>query len=322
MNETSVFTSSCLRSLERHISPLLADRRAVQHTYLPRGGVHELAVYSGRHPDRLCAHGEPTLQGMRHTDGRYGRLRVLPIHLHNLYPARRQLPLRKLDYLHLEYDRYRHHMPPDWSERILLLKTKSLTKRRRLAIYAGAAAALAALIAYFAYQRLGPPSPEAVLNRTIHALEAGDTAALCRLANPKEIQRLHLTPEAVSGILHQTLWRAGRPVFRHAPKRITPQPVDVATWLYRDGGAGKSGRFVYIPAIMDPDGHWYLNLSRLLEVSFLGQTPDMGVHSMQEAYREMAMTYGTKGLRGHFGGWVMFSAPGVPQNWQPTHADE
>jgi hypothetical protein len=44
-----------------------------------------------------------------------------------------------------------------------------------------------------------------VRNQTVKALETGDAATLCRLADPTELQRLHITPDAVTRILNQTL---------------------------------------------------------------------------------------------------------------------
>jgi hypothetical protein len=97
----------------------------------------------------------------------------------------------------------------------------------------------------------------------------------------------------------------------------------MATWIYREDESGQGPPTVYIPIILDPDRHWYLNLSRLLEVSFLGRTAEAGsVGSMRDTYRDVARKLGVTGVRGHAGGWVMFGAPGTPQDWAPRQTSE
>lgn len=195
-------------------------------------------------------------------------------------------------------------------------------KRKRLKL-AAAGVGLAVLLGYLAYQYWRPPSPEKVRDQTVQALQTGDAATLYSLADPTEVNKLHITPEAVQGILDQTLWHAGHPVFQHPLTRVRPQPVDMATWTYREDESSKKGPLIYIPVILDRDGRWYLNLSRLLEVSYLWRTGEPGnVDSMRDAYREAALKYGVAGVRGHAGGWVMFSPAGTPQDWSPKQANE
>ncbi|HET6384506.1 MAG TPA: hypothetical protein VFJ58_14015 [Armatimonadota bacterium] len=110
---------------------------------------------------------------------------------------------------------------------------------------------------------LGPPSPELVRDRTIQALETGDTAELIALSDPRELNTLHLTPENVYNMLHETLWRGGHPRQAAAPDGGIG-PADRAAWSLhwlsdRAGGTGMA-----VTVIDYPDTGWKLNLSGLL----------------------------------------------------------
>ncbi len=62
------------------------------------------------------------------------------------------------------------------------------------------------LLDWIGYQLFGPLSPNGVKNLAISALERRDANELCRLADPKEISMLHLTPDKVTALLNNTLW--------------------------------------------------------------------------------------------------------------------
>ena len=59
------------------------------------------------------------------------------------------------------------------------------------------------LLDWIGYQLFGPLSPNGVKNLAISALERRDANELCRLADPKEISMLHLTPYKVTALLNK-----------------------------------------------------------------------------------------------------------------------
>ena len=62
------------------------------------------------------------------------------------------------------------------------------------------------LLGWTVYELFGPLSPNGIKNLAIRALERRDANELCRLADPVEISRLHLTPDNVTALLYNTLW--------------------------------------------------------------------------------------------------------------------
>lgn len=166
------------------------------------------------------------------------------------------------------------------------------------------------------------PSAAEVGSRAMTALDMGDGAALCRLANEDELQRLNIGPTEVARILDQTLWKGGQPVYRHPLTRTRPDDAGYAKWQYAADIARRETFGLYIPTYLGQDGRWYLAISRLLEASFRRRNPPISVEAMRNAYRQAARKCGIKGVRGFEGGWVMFSPPGVPQNWRPMRAKE
>jgi len=81
------------------------------------------------------------------------------------------------------------------------------------------------LIAY----TLRPVTPIYISDHAVKAIEAHDSQAHLNLADPEEVKRLNLTPEAVYGILSKTLWSEGALKNAHFTY-LEREPVDEAIW--------------------------------------------------------------------------------------------
>ena len=72
-------------------------------------------------------------------------------------------------------------------------------------------ASLLALVLLAGYLLSRPLSPEAIRDRALQALQTKDAEALCRLADPEELVKTHLTPDKVRRMLQDSLWRQNKP---------------------------------------------------------------------------------------------------------------
>ena len=74
-----------------------------------------------------------------------------------------------------------------------------------------------------------PVTPIYIRDHAVKAIEAHDSQTLLNLADPEEVKRLNLTPEAVYGILSKTLWSEGALKNAHFIYLVR-EPVDEAIW--------------------------------------------------------------------------------------------
>lgn len=168
-------------------------------------------------------------------------------------------------------------------------KRSTLRDRRTLTL-ACVAAALACLVVY---KLFAPPSPEAIRDRAIAALEKGNAQELCRMADAEELQRLHLTPANVADFLHQTLWKEN--TLQHARcVQITQTPNDQSIWEVHWANEKPGTLHFIVPIIDDPHKGWKLNLSFLLYSSCWRKE---GGKEGLRTYLKMAQQYGINGER-------------------------
>lgn len=143
-------------------------------------------------------------------------------------------------------------------------------------------------------------SPEAKRDAILQALVRRDAATLVRLADPDEIAKLHLTTDAVSGVLKETIWRdkVSNPT---GIKRVTRVPSDQSLWEAHFAGTHSGITRLIIPVIDDPKVGWKLNLSMMLRSScywIAGREDGPGL------YRRLARENGILGLRQQDGDYV------------------
>jgi hypothetical protein len=106
---------------------------------------------------------------------------------------------------------------------------------------------------------------EPIRDQVVHALRRGSGEALCRLADPSELEQLRLTPAAVTDLLREgpPLDAPGIRFDRFRP--VGRDKVDIRQWIVdcRSPTSNESG---FAIMLMDtPDRGWKLNLSDLLK---------------------------------------------------------
>lgn len=174
--------------------------------------------------------------------------------------------------------------------------------RRRLALTVSAFV-LGVLLVYLFW----PPTPETIRDRTLQALVTRDARALCRLADPDELTRLHLTPEKVEAILQQTIWRNGPPkvarmiLFANKPADKRSWFVDWETTAYFHGTFG-------ITALDHPRKGWKLVLSDVLMGACCWE---LGTAKGGKRYVQVARNLDIAGLRRQDGNYEIFTQTGA-----------
>ena len=149
------------------------------------------------------------------------------------------------------------------------------------------------------------PNPERVARQALAALEAKDATALCRLADPEEIQTLHLSPATVDKILHETVWSTEFVQTRHHlmeevvsvhpdikgygvyPRHMSVQPPNPS-----------HPKNFWLICLQNPDGEWHLNLSHVLLDACYSKTGGMDAHKL---YYQYAKKYSINGIRSQDG---------------------
>ena len=111
--------------------------------------------------------------------------------------------------------------------------------------------------------RLRPETPESILKKTTAALVAKDFQALVNLADPIELERLHVTKDSVRQIMQEMLY--DRPFGNNHISELINDKPDWKMWSLRNGPDDKTLFPVYIHAIETKNKEWKLNLSQLLE---------------------------------------------------------
>ena len=176
------------------------------------------------------------------------------------------------------------------------LKTKPNIKSLRVAL---AVTALIALLGFAGYKLWGPPSPEAIRDRTIRALENRDAQTLCQLADPEELKRLNLTPQKVSAFLNETLWREGS-LKKAKIEKFTPTPDDQSVWEVQWATDKPKTPKLAICCIDDPKKGWKLVTSYLLwSTCWRKQKSKEGI----KEYYALAQKHGIAGVRFQGGGY-------------------
>ncbi|HET6383214.1 MAG TPA: hypothetical protein VFJ58_07480 [Armatimonadota bacterium] len=169
--------------------------------------------------------------------------------------------------------------------------------RKKAAFWSAAGAAVLALLLYWLF---APLSPSAIMRRSVHALETGDSPTLYSLASPDEVKRLHLSPQNIESMLAATLWRNGHP----SDATITPGDLvaDQDVWYVKWADGRRASIFV----LEDPDGHWYL-LVTLTLYSIVDREVYRTVDDPTRRYYDaLARKYGIDGVRWQDG---TYSAP-------------
>ena len=132
----------------------------------------------------------------------------------------------------------------------------------RAALFLSSSLLLGLLGCYF----FGPPTPEQVCNRTIHALETGDVETLFQLADPDELQKLHITPQAVRDALRETVWANGHPRLKSL-RMFTNKPRDTRVWLVEWQGTVHR-HYLGLTVLDDLHIGWRLQLSDLIRNAY------------------------------------------------------
>lgn len=173
----------------------------------------------------------------------------------------------------------------------------SKSNRLRIRIALSLTVCLAAGLVYKYW--FGPPSPEQVRDRTLHALETGNAEELCRLADPEELQKLNFTPQSVEAALRETIWAQGYPHLKKCSV-FTLKPADRRVWLIEWQGAAHK-HYLGMTVMDDLHVGWRINLSSLLRGAYY-QDRDFGASSA--AYKSKF-----NGLRTDGGDYKIFDAP-------------
>ena len=113
------------------------------------------------------------------------------------------------------------------------------------------------------YLLFRPLSPEAIRDRTLQALQKKDAATLCRLADPEELARTHLTPQKVALLLQDSLWKQAEPQVE-TYSLFADKPADKRSWLIKWRSDTPAKGLFGISVVDDPKVGWKLVLSDVL----------------------------------------------------------
>jgi hypothetical protein len=149
------------------------------------------------------------------------------------------------------------------------------------------------------YLRRESSSPAGVRRRVVEKLEGMNAKALCALADPEEVEKLHLTPEAVNAVLRETLWSAGKPDATTV-KQDDVSPLDQSLWTVQFPQAASPRPYVTVVLIDHQQIGWKVNLSALLRSTCFWKYGKDG----PRRYRELARQYGIRGIRQQDGAYT------------------
>lgn len=171
-----------------------------------------------------------------------------------------------------------------------------LNSKKRTVVIAALTATLVCLICY---KLFAPLSPEAIRDLAISALEKRDAKELCRLADPQELTRLHLTPTIVDSFLHETLWSEDT-LMKARFQKLTPNPDDQSVWAVHWDNEKKDAKKLVVFVVDDQKIGWKLILSRMLCIScWRNEGGKLGM----KTYYSLADKYGINGMRVQGGGY-------------------
>lgn len=162
----------------------------------------------------------------------------------------------------------------------------------------------AIIIFLVGFKFLSPPSPETIRDRAIVAIEREDAEELCRLADPDEVERLHLTPAIVSNFMHETLWREN-PLIQARIDKNTQTPNDQSIWEVHWANEKPDTLKFVVPVIDDQKKGWKLNLSFMLYSACWRKE---GGKEGMKTYFELARKYGIEGERKQGGNYQSMDA--------------
>lgn len=183
------------------------------------------------------------------------------------------------------------------------------TKSRRVTgLRVGIAAGVAVILISLWKLLLAPITPEQIRDGAIRALESGDAAALCRLADEEELKRLHIDASKTEAILKATLWQNGLPS-RANVILFAAKPLDKRSWLVEWKGMTKANGMFGITAVDDRNVGWKLVLSDLLNSGCYWVRPGRDGGKL---YKTLALEHGITGIRAQDATYSEFVRPADP----------
>ena len=136
-----------------------------------------------------------------------------------------------------------------------------------------------------------PLSPEAIRDRTLQALQKKDAEALCRLADPEELAKTHLTPQKVTVLLQDSLWKHNKPQVQ-SYSLFADKPADKRSWVIKwRSDTPPQGTFG-ITVVDDPHIGWKLVLSDVLTSAALWCNGRQGGQKYAERIHELDIVSG------------------------------
>jgi len=152
-------------------------------------------------------------------------------------------------------------------------------------------ASLLALVLLAGYLLSRPLSPEAIRDRALQALQTKDAEALCRLADPEELVKTHLTPDKVRRMLQDSLWRQNKPQVLSV-SLFADKPADKRSWIIQwHSDTPPQGTFG-ISVVDDPNIGWKLVLSDVVMSAYLYDGGKQGGQKYVERMRELDIVSG------------------------------
>lgn len=150
---------------------------------------------------------------------------------------------------------------------------------------------LLALTTIGAWRIYSTPTSASVRDASLRALENKDAEALCRLADPKELEHLSVDKDKVAAILKDTLWRYPN-VKKMKPGLMIDKPKGRNTWGVM--WAGRRDAVLSLTTMDDPAIGWRLNLTDMLHSAIVWNND---VSGETIGYRERFDRVGILGLR-------------------------
>jgi hypothetical protein len=145
---------------------------------------------------------------------------------------------------------------------------------------------------------LHPNGPNAVKDKTVHALRIRDAEALCALADPAELQKLHLTPAVVKEWLNETL--PGKDIGKARVILFRQQPADERGYDISWPDDVRTDQALSLSLLDDQKTGWHLDLSDFLWTCCFRHSGSPGGI---EEYVKLAKKYGVTGKLSPAGGY-------------------